>query len=174
MSDVDHDKRTSPCDSQISPRLPWAVSGDREFGNAPARSGMRYVRISARFIDLPFRYRVPYRAAPLSKVPRTPHASFENRGGTGRFRVPHVRLPEVQSHSHDDYFERSDGLEHAWLAPGDLKARPTPATMNRSTGDAFRPPSRIRYWIKCRMRPAAVARAARQARPRTVVEHREQ
>jgi hypothetical protein len=29
----------------------------------------------------------------------------------------------MQSYSHDDYFERSDGLKRAWLAPGEPKAR---------------------------------------------------
>jgi hypothetical protein len=38
----------------------------------------------------------------------------------------------MQSYSHDDYFERSDGLKRAWLAPGELNARAHPATMNRS------------------------------------------
>jgi hypothetical protein len=123
--------RASRARIKLSPCAPLAVSGDREFGNAPAQTGKRYVRISACSINLLF----PYRLAPLPKVPRTPHASFENRGGTVRFRIPHVRLPEVQSYAHDDYFERSDGFEYAWLASGELNAPTHVATMNRSTGD---------------------------------------
>jgi len=58
-----------------------------------------------------------------AKVPRTPHASLETEEGrqasntvrsTARAAVVLTRL----------YFERSDALECAWLAPGELK--PTP------------------------------------------------
>jgi hypothetical protein len=88
------------------------------------------------------RYRVPYRAAALSKVSRTTHASFENRGGTGRFRIPHVRLPEVQSYAHDDYCERSDGFQRARLAPGELKARPH---LPRRTAARAMPPGPVTH-----------------------------
>jgi hypothetical protein len=73
---------------------------------------MRHVRIQAAANDLFFQYR----SAALPEVSRTTNAYFENRGWAVRIRISHVRLPEVRSHSHIDYFERSNGSQHAWLA----------------------------------------------------------
>jgi len=84
---------------------------------------------------------VPSPALPISSGPAaqgatTPHASLENREGP-QASNPYVRLPELPVVLNDYYFERSDALECAWLAPGELK--PTPCHDELQTGDASRP-----------------------------------
>ena len=121
-------------------RSPMAISGDREFCNAPANAGKCYVRVSVDQPNQPF----DHRAAPLSDVRPSPDDPFHDRTRTARLRSSHFRVPEMRQRSHDDHFERSNGFQHTRLACGRVEI----AEVATATDHRNRPGLNPQFWSR--------------------------